>query len=328
MAHKKNQRLAFIPQKQVWNTYFDKSKWDKIIYNLISNAIKFTPQNGAIQVNLFSKLHTSRELIVLEVKDTGIGIENSQLNHIFNRFYQKEDNSSTHFQEGTGIGLSLVRELVELQGGTIHVESKVGMGTIFYMEIPVLKEEKIKKEQQQLEELEETFFSTSVLLNSSSQKAVSQSIKVANKLELLLVEDNSEIREYIRYCIDQDKYNIIEAADGTEGIQKAITLIPDLIVSDIMMPKKDGYQLTKAIRNNIQTSHIPIVLLTAKSALKNQLKGYERGADAYLTKPFSPQELALRIDKLIESRQMLQSCFTVSPSPRPSFPFPPIFEDD
>jgi len=303
LAYKKELRLTFIAGQENWETHFDKDKWDKIVYNLLANAIKFTKPGGDIQLSLKQLQKEEVEYIRLDVKDSGIGIEKKQLEQIFNRFYQA-DNSSTRVQGGTGIGLALVKELVEMQGGEIWVTSEVKKGTSFEIHLPVLKAKNVKP--LIYEPVLPTIPSPSTEQAEWASTIKTPALDEEEKLELLLIDDNEEIREYIRYCMDASKYNITEAINGEEGIQKALTLIPDLIISDVMMPKKDGFEVTQAIRNNVSTSHIPLILLTAKASLESRLKGLQRGADAYLTKPFSPKELALRIQKLIEIRQLLQ----------------------
>ena len=310
LAAKKQQELNFICILNHWETHFDKNKWNKIIYNLVANAIKFTPKGGAIEVQLSKIGIAKNEAIRLVVKDTGIGIEKTALNQIFDRFYQA-DGSSTRMQEGTGIGLSLAKELVELQGGTISVKSEIGVGTSFEIELPLLKEQSTLQESNFLEEeplltiLEEPSL---VPVQTEAVVAQKPSLDIEkDKLTLLLIEDNDEMRAYIRQCLDESKYQILEACDGEEGIDKALTHVPDLIISDVMMPKKNGFDVVRTIRANLMTSHIPLILLTAKASLDSRLKGFKRGTDAYLTKPFSPQELALRIQKLIEIRRLLQA---------------------
>ena len=251
-----------------------------------------------------------QEFIRLDVKDTGMGIGKDQLRHVFNRFYQI-DGSATRAQGGTGIGLALVKELVELQGGQIKVSSEPGKGTSFQILLPVLKAEAATPLANS--PAPEAIFDPEIVEAGNESTAIAPALEKSEKLELLIIEDNEEMREYIRYCISEDRYNITEAADGEEGIEKAQALIPDLIISDVMMPKKDGFAVTQAIRGNLNTSHIPLILLTAKASLESRLKGLQRGADAYLTKPFSPQELALRIEKLIEIRRLLQQRYQNGP---------------
>lgn len=303
LAQKKDQQLRFLTPLNQWETNFDKEKWDKILYNLLSNAIKFTAEGQAIQASLVKARKDAQNYIQFEVKDSGIGIKKGQLSQIFDRFYQA-DNSSTRSQGGTGIGLSLVKELVEIQGGEIQVSSEVGIGTTFVVYLPVLEGGQLQHWDAEpflapigLPTIEEEISLPNALVSDFREQA---------KLELLIIEDNDEMREYIRHCINLSRYNVREAADGEEGIEKAQALIPDLIITDVMMPKKNGFEVVKAIRSNISTSHIPLILLTARASLESRLKGLQRGADAYLTKPFSPQELVLRIDKLIEIRRLLQ----------------------
>ena len=316
LADKKALRLEFTADTNRWKTNFDKDKWHKTVYNLLSNAIKFTPEGGHIHVNLKQLREKDQEYIQLRIKDTGIGIEAGKLDHIFNRFYQA-DASSTRLQDGTGIGLALVKELTELQNGSISVESSPGEGTTFTVKLPV--SETTSAESVPLLLPEETDLLYPVPENTvehESEEAKSRQKKSPEeKLELLIVEDNAEMRTYIRSCLDNDIYRISEAGNGAEGIAKAQEIVPDLIISDVMMPEKNGFELTHAIRNHIVTSHIPLILLTAKASLKSRLKGLERGADAYLSKPFSPEELALRIKKLIELRRLLQRRYQKSQTP-------------
>ncbi|MEZ4966503.1 MAG: ATP-binding protein [Saprospiraceae bacterium] len=307
LAQEKGQHLYFFSPLDCWETIFDRDKWDKILYNLLSNAVKFTPAGQTIQASLQKTQKNGKEYIRLDVKDSGIGIEKEYLPQIFNRFYQV-DGDSTRTRGGTGIGLALVKELVELQDGEIRVSSEVNKGTSFEIYLPTL--EHAQAHELSTERQPAPFVPPAIYDEKPGNAAPVSDAPENLKLELLLIEDNAEIREYIRYCIDPARYNITEAADGEEGIQKAQALIPDLIISDVMMPKKDGFEVAQAIRSHIGTSHIPLILLTARASLESRLEGIQRGADAYLTKPFSPQELALRIQKLIEIRHLLQQRYT------------------
>jgi signal transduction histidine kinase/ligand-binding sensor domain-containing protein/AraC-like DNA-binding protein len=295
ISNNKNIRLIYLPKLPIWETWFDHDKWNKIINNLIWNAIKFTPTGGAIQVCLSKIQVEESDWIYLAIKDTGIGIEQEQLDQIFNRFYQV-DNSPTKSHQGTGIGLSLVKELIEVQKGEIKVKSKLNKGTTFEIKLPVLKDYSTNTPSQV----------EIIPIQKIEEETQQTSLKSKGKLKILLIEDNLEMSEYIQYCIKNSKYHVSTAIDGKEGIEKAIKIIPDLIISDIMMPKKDGFEVVKEIRYNLITSHIPIILLSARTAIEDKIKGLERGADAYLTKPFSAQELNVRIMKLIEIRQLLQ----------------------
>ncbi|MCO6493754.1 MAG: response regulator, partial [Phaeodactylibacter sp.] len=319
LAGKKELRLHFISDQGSWEANFDRDKWDKVVYNLLSNAIKFTPPGNVIQLSIARACQEGREFIRLDVKDTGIGIDEEQIERVFDRFYQapsppRSPQGGEEFRNsppsgglggaGTGIGLALVKELVELQGGKVVVSSEVGKGTSFCILLPVLQAENIKPLAGR--PAADVLSGLELAASEAAPQAKTPAEDNKEKLELLIIEDNEEMREYIRYCLGEDKYHITEAADGQEGIEKAQALIPDLIISDVMMPKKDGFAVTQAIRGNLSTSHIPLILLTAKASLESRLEGLQRGADAYLTKPFSPQELALRTGKLIEIRRLLQ----------------------
>jgi signal transduction histidine kinase/CheY-like chemotaxis protein/ligand-binding sensor domain-containing protein len=299
LSDKKSQRLIFIKQVEVWDTWFDHDKWNKIINNLLLNAIKFTPENGVIQVSL-SKIQDSKgNWISLNIRDNGIGIAADHLPHIFDRFYQI-DSSPTRAYQGTGIGLSVVKALIEAQSGSIEVKSILNKGTTFKIKLPIPKIHSITS-------------TSPVIVNevapSEKQKAIivkSKETVSKDQFKILIIEDHPEMQAYIQESIRNEKYAISTALNGLEGIKKAEEIIPDLIISDIMMPQKDGYEVVQAIRNKLSTSHIPIILLTAKVSSEAKLTGLERGADAYLTKPFSPEELNIRILKLIEIRQLIQ----------------------
>jgi len=307
LALQQQQKLSFIREVTHWKTYFDKKKLTKIIHNLLSNALKFTEEKGVIQLSISRMKQKDKDYIALIVKDTGKGISAKLLPKIFDRFYQA-DTSSTRKHEGTGIGLSLVKELIEIQGGTIWVESQEGEGTVFRIILPVLDAATtvVNVDAPKLEAEDLKFEVASAIIPTILPKTKEEALK--NNFEILLIEDNKDMRTHIQFCI-AGNHTIYEAVDGAQGIEMAIEKVPDLIISDVMMPNKDGYEVTKAIRSNINTSHIPIILLTAKTALDSRLKGLDRGADAYLTKPFNSRELNLRIRKLIESRALLQQRF-------------------
>lgn len=300
LAKTKQLSLTFTSDTKKWETHFDKNKWGKICNNLLSNAIKFTPNKGPITIKIQQVQTLEQSYIQLEVKDSGTGIKPENMGQIFNRFYQT-DASSAWVQEGTGIGLALVKELVEFQKGTISVESVLEKGTTFIVKLPVI----IPAQSSPLMPPQSIFLPLFPKEHVQIETKKNDSLK-GEKLSLLIIEDNSEMRDYISSCLDNSIYEVFEAADGDAGIAKALEIVPDLIISDVMMPKKNGFEVTHAIRNHLPTSHIPLILLTAKASLENRLEGLERGADAYLTKPFKPQELVVRIKKLIELRQSLQ----------------------
>ncbi|MCB0519034.1 MAG: response regulator [Lewinellaceae bacterium] len=310
MAAEKNIRLVFYPEMRSLVMDFDEVKMQHIIYNLLSNALKFTEPGG--KVVLHAKIRGEKRDVRSEkrdpslltphlsllVSDTGAGIPPESLPYIFDRFYQV-DSSTTRRGEGTGIGLALTKELVEMMQGRISVESTPGEGTVFTVVLPVKNEAAQGKVQ-------------AVNLPEKQIVVTSPEYPAAEKPDantVLIVEDNPDVTLYIRQLLEKD-YQIETAADGQAGIEKALELIPDIIISDVMMPKKDGFELTETLKNDPRTSHIPIVLLTARAADEDRIAGLKTGADAYLKKPFNKEELFIRLEKLIELRRVLQERYT------------------
>lgn len=276
---------------------FDPNSISHIITNLISNAIKFSPENAKVFITTNIVTQNQQKFLQLIIKDHGIGISEDNLPKIFDRFYQV-DTSSTKNYEGSGIGLAIVKELTELMNGTIHVASEIHVGTTFSILLPI-----------------QNIATETFLIPEFSDKKLKtkKTLKINSNIEqplILLVEDNKDIAKYLTHCLE-DQYRILYAENGEEGIKKAIEHIPDIIVSDVMMPKKNGFQLCEAIKEKEITSHIPVILLTAKASKNDSIQGYTKGADAYLTKPFHQEELLVRIEKLIELRKKLQSKYTI-----------------
>jgi signal transduction histidine kinase/DNA-binding response OmpR family regulator/ligand-binding sensor domain-containing protein len=306
-AERKRISLNFVSDVNEIIVYIDKDKFEKIINNILSNAFKFTPDDGSIKVIV----NQDNKNLRIAVSDTGVGIPKEKLQKIFDRFYQV-DGSHTREQEGTGIGLSLTKELVELHKGNIEVESEEGKGSSFIISIPLgtnhLKpDEIVELESEQIEHP----IAESILADTPVKKTKPSEmdfITQADKPVLLIVEDNYDVRNYIRNNLN-NAYRIIEAVDGEDGWNKSTNNIPDLIVSDVMMPKMDGFELCKRIKTDERTSHIPVILLTAKAAKQDKLDGYEIGADDYIMKPFEPDELNARIKNLITQRKKLQEHF-------------------
>ena len=294
-ARKKDISLVFDTSLDGLDMDVDVQKMHTILVNLISNAIKFTPQYGTVKVTISA--HNGKELAKARIKisDTGKGIASADIEHIFDRFFQSK--SKTMSNAGTGIGLSLVKEFVELMNGAIDVESELDKGTVFTIELPIAK--KIAAKRKMEEEASSIFTS-----------AEDEQFELPNqKPVLLIVEDNTDIVDYLERLL-KDDYKLVKAFDGQEGLEKANSIIPDLIISDVMMPKMDGIQLCNSLKTNEKTNHIPIVILTAKSAFEHKLEGLNTGADAYLTKPFRREELFVRLKKLNESRALLQNKFS------------------
>jgi signal transduction histidine kinase/ligand-binding sensor domain-containing protein/DNA-binding response OmpR family regulator len=299
LADSKDIRLHLLPGFDELYMDFDPKKIQAIFSNLVGNAVKFTPPGGNIYIKI-EKI-SSREMedfLEIKVKDTGKGIPSEHLPYIFDRFYQVDD-SATRSDEGTGIGLALTKELVLLMSGTIEVSSQVGKGTEFTLRLPI---KKVAPKGNAGELDHETWSTGKDLVDASSfgaEEDYDESFPLA-----LLVEDNEDVLTYLEFCL-HGKYRIQKARNGLQGIQLAIEMIPDIIVSDVMMPEKDGYELVEGLKKDERTSHIPIILLTAKAELESRLEGLERGADAYLSKPFEKKELEVRLRKLIEVRQKL-----------------------
>ncbi|OJJ14220.1 hypothetical protein BKI52_43920 [marine bacterium AO1-C] len=300
LAKQKNIALELLGCSDELLYEFDQNKLDKVFFNLLSNAIKFTPAGGTVSV----KLSQNQEAISISIADTGIGIPEKALSLVFDRFYQV-DGSQTREQEGTGIGLALAKELTELHQGSIEVQSKVGQGSTFTVHLPPIMS-KISQE-------------TSPTLSHEVLPVVSGNTYIQNDLNevvgdsskentILVVEDNHDLRKFIIAELEES-YNIIEASDGSEGITLALEHIPDFIISDIMMPKTDGLELLKTLREHTTTHHIPIILLTAKASPENKILGLKMGSDDYITKPFSPEELRLRISNMLERRKQLWAAF-------------------
>jgi len=277
---------------------FDQDKIEKIVTNLLSNAFKFTPPNGRVQV----RVDYQKTQLLLKVQDFGIGIDPQRLPRIFDRFYQA-DSGDNRTYEGTGIGLALVKELVQVMKGSIHVESKVGEGSVFTVMLPMLEESTAVQGQV-----------TGSINMPKEQALLVEELPIETptndgKEVLLIVEDNPELRAYIRE-IFAPHYYLLEASDGQEGLEKAIEELPDVVICDLMMPRLDGFGFCKAMKNNELTNHIPIVMLTAKATLTDRLEGLELGADDYLSKPFDREELQVRVRNLIKQRQILLQKYT------------------
>jgi signal transduction histidine kinase/AraC-like DNA-binding protein len=298
--------------------FFDKDKLTKIVSNLLSNAFKFTSAPGNIKV-VVKKGEPDEKYVEgyaeILVSDTGVGMAKEHLTKIFNRFYQV-DNSMTREYEGSGIGLSLTKELVELHHGDIFVTSELGKGSAFVVRLPL--------GQSHLEP-DEIFATGNIDVeeNSLLQPPTTNGVDGHDHSEvgralprILLVDDNADMLYYLRDGL-KEHFAIIEAADGEKGLEQAVTEIPDVIVSDLMMPKLDGKSLCQKLKLDERTSHIPLILLTAKADLASKIEGFQVGVDDYIPKPFHIEELNARIKNLIESRKKLQEKFTRQIAMRP-----------
>ena len=257
-----------------WYMNFDHEKLHRILNNLLSNAFKFTPEGGSVTLSLSAAQAEGRPFAVITVADTGVGMSEEAMEHIFERFYQVQHADDS--KVGSGIGLHLVKEYVQLHEGTVRVESQPGKGSAFIVRIPMdLK---------------------------TPEEAVPAASASDGRKKLLIVEDNRDFRHFLKEQL-AEIYQVEDAPDGEEGERLAVQQNPDLIVSDIMMPKVDGLELCRRIKHNVQTSHIPVILLTARSGDEAKISGYEVGADSYISKPFSFDVLLARIRQLIEQQE-------------------------
>lgn len=306
--------------------YYDADKIEKILYNLLSNAFKFTPENGTITLTVTdtflsanqadytasNKDTEANKYVQLVVEDTGTGIPKDKLPFIFDRFYHL-DSPLEKVQKGTGIGLSLTKDLVELHKSTIYVSSKEGKNTSFTVLIPYgrnhLKIDEIVEHPTVLSANKFALLSSISIEQDHSQPVNEYPQDNSKRPCILLVEDDKDIMQYLRTNLEQ-LFNISEANNGSEGYLKAKELIPDLIISDVMMPEMDGFELCQEIKSNEKTYFIPFILLTAKNDEDSKLAGIEAGADDFITKPFSSKTLIARIKNLFENRKRLKNRFS------------------
>lgn len=306
--------LQLLSELSAFQMDFDKEKLEQIIINLLSNAIKFTPKGGQIFITVKSHSKNGQEQLMLKVKDTGEGIAKEELPNIFDRFYQVE--GSKQKGQGTGIGLALTRELLKLMGGEIEVESEIGKGTTFTILFPVTKNAKLIGSRENVPAISNKHLELEgqLLSNDQSIKGIvgkSKSAETEDLPQLLIIEDNADIVYYLRTLLEP-QYEVESAYNGQEGIDLAIETIPDIIICDVMMPLKDGFEVVQTLKNDERTSHIPIILLSAKAALEDRVTGLKKGADAYLAKPFQKEELFARLEQLRQSRKRLQERYTQS----------------
>ena len=306
LADRKNIKLNYFPEQDHFMMDYDPDKLLQIISNLVSNAIKYNLRGGKVEVTSFLKNDRGQRFII-SVKDYGIGIDKKYLPHIFDRFYRIEsDNNHTEGTSGTGLGLALTLELVKLMKGTIKVESTPGKGTEFEVSLPVTNRAPIMS----YEDISEITKSISSSIPICDEKApLPNEIPAKDKPHLLIVEDSEDVAEYLRAILNSG-YRIQLARNGKDGWEKARSLVPDIIISDIIMPEMDGIELLDKLKNDICTSHIPVIILTAKADVESRLAGLERGADAYIAKPFNKDELVIQMSRLIKQRKILQERYS------------------
>ena len=311
LAERNKVALEFDSVAQDIQLYVEREAMVKIFNNLLSNAFKFTEAGNTVRVELSTEETSTispEGEVVIRVTDTGIGIPQAHLRKVFDRFHQV-DTTETRQWGGTGIGLSLTQELVELHRGTIHVQSELKVGTTFTVRLP-----RGKGHLTPHEIAKNTFVSDSEIQEPNDEPAYdhhddkSRAKNESVQPMVLIVEDNEDVRHYIRTYLEND-YVCQEAIDGRDGLTQVRKHIPDLVICDIMMPKLNGLELCQQIKGDERTSHIPVLMLTAKADMESKVSGLEIGADAYLTKPFEATELKIRIKNLIDQRQALKARF-------------------
>ncbi|MCB0629651.1 MAG: response regulator [Saprospiraceae bacterium] len=317
LAVEKDIYLEFAHQCDQEVFTIDPDKLEKIMVNLLSNAFKHTPGGGSIYVQLaqraaaeagLSPLHDT--YLEITVEDTGCGIRQEDLEHIYERFYAPDPQNIP--ENSSGIGLSYIRELVNLLQGDIQVESEVGTGTAFRVYLPAHPAVETNMDLRTPSPLQIARKEVdSLMLSFTIENEIKEVLSEGDhqKRKILIVEDQQDMQLFLRSILE-DKFDLITADNGREGLAKASTHTVDLIISDIMMPEMDGLSFCKALRSNMATSHIPVVLLTARVMEKDQIEGFECGADAYLTKPFNPDMLLVRIENLLLQREQLKTSFT------------------
>lgn len=301
-AIEKEIQLEFDTESKKLITAFDPEKMERVFFNLLSNAIKFTPRGGHIKMIVEEYEQSLR----VGIQDTGPGIQPDQLPYIFNRFFQVDGSNQPH-QPGTGIGLSLVKELVEKHAGSINVDSQWGKGSTFWVVVP-LPESLDPAWNQEPSQVS----MTPLPINGVTADSLVQEEERASQdvSQLLVVEDNLDVLAYVSDLLRGMGYQVLTANNGKEGLAQARKHLPDLIISDIMMPKMDGFEFAKAIRSDQRCSHIPLVLLTSKASDESKITGYGLGIDDYLLKPFHAKQLKVRIASLIEQRRFLRQKFS------------------
>ncbi|MFH6772360.1 hybrid sensor histidine kinase/response regulator transcription factor [Gaetbulibacter aestuarii] len=307
MALQKNIDFTFkssAPDIAVW---IDKNQLEKVFYNILSNAFKFTHQKGSIQISVLEK----SDQVIIEIEDKGVGLTKGQLAKIFNRFYQTDASLSSE-EGGFGLGLSISKYIIELHQGDIIVESEKGLGSTFKIILKKGKDHfKVEQISGEYEEklLENYFLETEESFSNEDISAGKESNEINQETAtLLIVEDNDDIRDYVVQLLSED-YTVLEAKNGKKAFEKAKETLPDIIISDIMMPIMDGVTLTKKLKTNSRTSHIPVILLTARASFTHKIEGFDVGADDYVTKPFHEKLLKSRIRNLLKTRSLLHDKF-------------------
>ncbi|MCW3785250.1 hybrid sensor histidine kinase/response regulator transcription factor [Plebeiibacterium sediminum] len=304
MLNKKQISFNFSSNPEIIDAYFDHDKVDKIIFNLLSNAYKYTPEKGEISIVINQINNNDERFISIEVKDTGIGIPDNKIKDIFTRFYT---NRSMNVSNTNGIGLSLCKDLIELHHGSIKVSSIVDKGTTFTITLPIDKKNYSSEEMtsDSMKEISERSYDSDIIFEEEKSQEETGVIKDIN---LLVVEDNAELLLIMQQLLSKH-YHVYTATNGIEAIEIINKEEINIIISDVMMPEMDGIELCRTIKENLATSHISVILLTAKNNIDDRIMGFKAGANAYISKPFNLKELHARIDNFVVQKQNKQESF-------------------
>lgn len=315
LAKQKKIDFSFKTTENNLEILFDYDKLDKVFFNLLSNAFKFTSEEGTIMIALNEIMHQfegkQQDAVEIEIRDSGRGMPQEHLERIFDRFYQIEQAGQNL---GTGLGLSLTKSFIDLHGGDIQVKSQIGKGTSFFIYLrknndyfltaKLLNEQEQEEEKRQHLQIKE--LSEALPKINTNQNEVQNSF--SDKPYILIVEDNADVRTYISECLEKD-YKIQEVSNGLDALKSIEEQEPDLVISDVMMPVMDGLELTRRIKNDLKTCHIPVILLTARTSEEHKIEGLEGGADSYIPKPFNSRHLEVRVKKLIEGRKNIRAFY-------------------
>ena len=307
LAYKKHVHfdVSVQPSEEGYTMIADAEKLERITYNLLSNAFKFTPENGRVSLALSQFEQTGARWLRYRVADTGVGISTEHVKHIFESFYQID----VHYA-GSGIGLALVKAFTEMHGGRISVDSAEGKGSVFNLEMPMKQAGTLTEGVEKnalLENLKEGAVASAD--QETVQKTEADMADGGDKEIILVIDDNQDVRDYVKMLLTP-QYRVIEASNGQEGLRQAMKYVPDAIICDVMMPVMDGMECCRRLKSEVQTSHIPGMMLTAYAMDEQKIRGYECGADSYILKPFSAQLLRARLRNLLDNRHRLNICFT------------------
>ena len=307
-AESKNMDFQFLPSVASYKMFIDKGNLDKVTYNLLSNAFKYTPSGGKVTFSV--TVDEAKKQLVISVADTGVGIPKEKRAELFKRFMQSSFSGSS-----VGVGLHLTHELVNVHKGTIVYNENEGGGSVFTVSLPAASEAYEDKDfliphNVLLEEEEQHH--KDIIMEEPSENITLPTAPL-NKRKVLIIEDDNDVREFLKEEVGQ-YFEVVAEADGTSGVERAATYDADLIICDVLMPGMSGFEVTRKLKTDFDTSHIPIILLTAMSSAESHLEGVESGADAYITKPFSPKLLLARAFKLIEQREKLREKFSNDPN--------------